>query len=74
MGDIRITAKNITGKISGVFRQDAPIIRNIAGGKFIQNAKDGIVNGPNLEVLALRVTKVEGPFDDKREQDNRTAG
>ena len=46
-GRITINAKNIVGNSSGETRYDAETITNIAGTRFIQNAKEGIINDVN---------------------------
>lgn len=65
-GQILIIAKNIRGTASGVILEEGKFTRNIAGGKFYQWGKtDGVnndVNKPRKE--ALKVIKVEGPFDE----------
>ncbi len=63
-GQIKIFAKNIRGNASGGILEEARYIKNIAGGRHIQNGGNGVnndVNQPRKE--DLRVIKVEGPFD-----------
>ena len=60
-GQITISAKNIIGNASGTIQDDAKTIKNIAGGKFTQNGKNGVNNDKNEErktVSNLRVVKV----------------
>ncbi|MEA1850767.1 MULTISPECIES: hypothetical protein [unclassified Chryseobacterium] len=65
-GQILILAKNIRGKASGEILEEGKLIRNIACGKFYQTGKKGgvsnDVNRPRK--IALKVIKVEGPFDE----------
>lgn len=65
-GQIQIFAKNIKGNARGEIREDAKYIKNIAGGKHIQNGfTGGVNNGTNQpRKEALRVVKIEGPFDE----------
>ena len=48
-GQITISAKNIIGNASGTIQDDAKTIKNIAGGKFTQNGKNGVNNDINEE-------------------------
>lgn len=65
-GQIQIFAKNIKGNARGEIREDAKYIKNIAGGKHVQNGfTGGVNNGTNQpRKEALRVVKIEGPFDE----------
>lgn len=64
-GQIQIFAKNIKGNARGEIREDAKYIKNIAGGKHVQNGFTGGVNNdtnqPRKETLLIK--KIDGPFD-----------
>jgi len=65
-GRIQIFAKNIRGNANGGILEESRFTKNVAGGRQIQNGKGGgvkhDVNQPKKE--ALKVIKVEGPFDE----------
>ncbi|WP_136668426.1 DUF3289 family protein [Flavobacterium sp. H122] len=68
-GKITIIANNIKGNASGGIRYDANEISNASGGVFAQK---GTSKGLNItdntarkEAVAIKITKLEGPFDDK---------
>lgn len=65
-GRIQVFAKNIRGNANGGILEESKFTKNIAGGRQIQNGFGGginyDVNQPKKE--ALKVIKVEGPFDE----------
>lgn len=64
-GQITIIAKNMNIKAMNKIQDDAGIIKNTAGKRFIQKGNKGIVHGKNIPPKDdLRVKKVEGAFDD----------
>jgi hypothetical protein len=66
-GQIQIFAKNIRGNANGCILEESRYTKNIASGRHIQNGYAGGVNNGvnNPRKEALRVIKVEGPFDEK---------
>ena len=67
-GQIQIFAKNIRGVASGGILEESKFTRNFAGGRLIQNGTNGGVNNDinqkRKSLVALKVIKVEGPFDE----------
>lgn len=65
-GRIQIFARNIRGNANGGILEESKFTKNVAGGRQVQNGWGGgvnhDVNQPKKE--ALRVIKVEGPFDE----------
>ncbi|CAA7386998.1 hypothetical protein [Chryseobacterium fistulae] len=71
-GRITIIAKNITGNANGQILQESKRTKNVVGGQFFQNGKNGGVNYQiNRErqlPLELRVLQIDGPFDENNKK------
>lgn len=68
-GQITIIAKNMNIKAMNKIRDDAGIIKNTAGKRFIQKGNEGIVHGKNISPKDdLRVMKIDGPFSQQTKE------
>ena len=68
MGVINIYATNFKENVSGSIREDGGQIVNQSEAKVVQNGAKGVDYDKNKErkpPTDIRITKVEGPFDDK---------
>lgn len=68
MGVINIFATNFKENASGSIIEDGGQIANLSATKFVQNSDDSINYDKNKDRTPptdIRITKVEGPFDDK---------
>lgn len=68
MGNITIIANNFFENASGSIRDDGAEIRNQSANKVVQNGGEGVNYDKNKDRKTptdIRITKVEGPFDDK---------
>jgi hypothetical protein len=68
MGKINIMANNFFENASGSIREDAAQIRNQSENRVTQNGDKGVNYDKNKDrkpPTDIRITKIEGPFDDK---------
>ena len=68
MEKITILANNFFENSSGSIREDASEIKTQSAKKVVQNGEKGVTYDKNKDrkpLTDIRITKLEGPFDDK---------